>query len=262
MHPACGARSRQLAPQDRRKGEAHQIVQGAPGQVGVHQFHIDIAGVLHRLGDGGFGNGVEHHPLDLGALDDFLLLQHLQHVPGDSLALAVGVGGQDDAVGALGGVGDIAEALCGLGVHIPGHGEVFVGPYGAVLGRQIADMAVARQDRIVGPQVFIDGLGLGRTLDDDDVHLGSRGRWPGFRFGSRKVGCAPPPCQRGPNAHRPEAASSPVAGDCRVRPGPRRLPRRIRFARPGPIRSRRRGRVQRVRPPRGSVRRGKREPGR
>src|SRR5690606_5810404 len=37
-------------------------------------------------------------------------------------------------------------------------------------GRQVADVAVRRQDLVVWPQVLVDGLGLGRALDDDDVH--------------------------------------------------------------------------------------------
>src|SRR6185369_10088723 len=42
----------------------------------------------------------------------------------------------------------------------------------AVLGRQVADVTVGRQDGVVRAQVLVDGLGLGRALDDDDVHAG------------------------------------------------------------------------------------------
>ncbi len=43
LHPAGRAGARQLAPQHRREGEAHQIVQRAAGEVGVHQLHVDVA---------------------------------------------------------------------------------------------------------------------------------------------------------------------------------------------------------------------------
>ena len=69
---------------------------------------------------------VEDHPLDLGALDRLLAVQDLQQVPADRLALAVGVGGQDQGVGALERVGDVVQPLGGLGVDLPTHGEVVV----------------------------------------------------------------------------------------------------------------------------------------
>src|SRR5690606_5363011 len=39
-----------------------------------------------------------------------------------------------------------------------------------VLGRQVADMAEGRQNLVVRAEIFVDGLGLGGRLDDDDVH--------------------------------------------------------------------------------------------
>ena len=142
LHPSGRSRSRQLAPQHRRKREADQIVQSAAGEVGLDQLHIDITRVLHRLGDGGLCDGVEHHPFNLRALDGFLLLQNLKYVPGNGLTLAVGVGGQDDAFGALGGVGNVVQTLGGFGIDVPQHLEIFVGLYRSVLSRQVADMAV------------------------------------------------------------------------------------------------------------------------
>jgi hypothetical protein len=172
LYAARRARPRQLAPQHRRKGEAHQVVERATGQVGVHQFHVDVARIAHRLGDRSLGDGVEHHPLHGRALDGLLLLQHLEHVPGDGLAFAIRVGGEDDLVGALGGHGDVVQPLGRLHVHVPRHGEVLVRPDRSILGRQVADVTVGRQDRVVGSQILVDGLGLGRALDDDDVHAG------------------------------------------------------------------------------------------
>ena len=97
LHAAGRARARQLAPQHRREREADQIVERAARQIGVDQRAVDLARMLHRLGDRLLGDGVEHHALDLVVLQRALLLQHLQHVPGDGLALAIGVGGEDQA---------------------------------------------------------------------------------------------------------------------------------------------------------------------
>ena len=126
--------------------------------------------MLHRLGDRLLGDGVEHHALDLLALERALLLQHLQHVPGDRLALAIRVGGEDQLVGALDGLGDVVEALLRLGVDLPDHVEIVVRIDRAVLGRQVADMAERGQHLVAGPEIFVDRLGLGGRLDNDDVH--------------------------------------------------------------------------------------------
>ena len=117
-------------------------------------------------------------------------------MPGNGFPFAVGVGGQDDPLGALGGFGDIVQALGGLGIHIPGHRKVFIRPHRSVLGRQVADMAVAGQNRIVRPQIFVDSFSLGWALNDDKVHV--RRVFPGrIARISRlaKVGRTPPSCQ-------------------------------------------------------------------
>ena len=65
--------------------------------------------------------------LDLLVLERLLLLEHLQHVPGDGLALTVGVGCEDQLVGAFQGAGDIVNALVGAGIDLPQHAEVGIG---------------------------------------------------------------------------------------------------------------------------------------
>ena len=174
LYAAGRSRARQLAPEHRREGEADQVVEGAAGQVGVDQLHVDVARVLHRLGDGVLGDGVEHHPGDLGALDGLLALQDFQHVPADRLAFAIGVGGQDQAVGAFQRLDDVVEPFVGLGVDLPEHLEVFVGLHRPVLRRQVADVPVRRQHLIVGAKVAVDGAGFTRAFDDDNVHAGRK----------------------------------------------------------------------------------------
>ncbi|OIQ68092.1 hypothetical protein GALL_503200 [mine drainage metagenome] len=81
LHPPCGARAGQFAPQHGRECEADQIIQRAARHIGVDQRAIDLARMLHRFRDGLLGDGVEHHALDRLVLERALLLQHLQHVP-------------------------------------------------------------------------------------------------------------------------------------------------------------------------------------
>ena len=170
LHPAGRARARQLAPEHRRQREADQIVERAAGEIGVDQRAVDLARMLHRVRHRLLGDGVEHHPLDRLRLERVLLLQHLQHVPGDRLALAVGVGGEDQLVGALDGAGDVVEPLGRLVVDLPDHAEIVVRIDRAVLGRQVADMAERGQNLVARAQIFVDRLGLGRQFDNDNFH--------------------------------------------------------------------------------------------
>ena len=119
LHASGRARARQLAPQHRREREADQIIEGAAREIGVDQGRVDLARVLHRVEHGLLGDRVEHHAFHHLLLERVLLLEHLQHMPGNGLALAVGVGGEDQLVGAFEGVGYVVEALLGLGIDLP-----------------------------------------------------------------------------------------------------------------------------------------------
>ncbi len=106
----------------------------------------------------------------------FFCPQHFLHMPADRLALAIGVGGEDQAVGGLGEIGDRLQLACLVAIIFPGHREAVIGIDRAVLGGQIADMPVGRQDPIVPAQIFLDGLGLGRRSDDDELQIDARKR--------------------------------------------------------------------------------------
>jgi len=91
-------------------------------------------------------------------------------MPGDGLALAVRVGGEDQLVGTLHGLGDLGDVLGAPALDFPNHLEVGFGIDRAVLRGQVADMPEGGQDVVVRPQIFVDRLRLGRRLDDDDFH--------------------------------------------------------------------------------------------
>ncbi len=170
LHAAGRARARQLAPEHRRQREADEIVERAARQIGVDQRLVDGARVLHRLAHRLLGDGVEDDALDVDILEKLLFLEHFQHVPGDRLALAVGVGGENELVGALDRPGDVGEALLRLAVHLPDHVEVGLRIDRAVLGGQVTHMAKGRQHLVAAAEVFIDRFCLGRRLDNDYVH--------------------------------------------------------------------------------------------
>ena len=171
LDAAGGLRARQLAPEHGGEAEADEIVERAAGEIGFDQFHVDLPRMVHRGRDGGFGDGVKDDALDLGGfLHRLALGQGLQQVPGDRLALAVGVGGEDQFVVAFQSVGDGADMLLAVGSDLPEHLEFMVGIDRAVLGRQVAHMAIGGEHGETGAEILVDGLRLGGRFDNDDGH--------------------------------------------------------------------------------------------
>jgi hypothetical protein len=173
LHPARRARARQLSPQHRRQGEADQIVERAARPVGVDQRLVNLARMAHCLLNRVLGHRVEHHAIDPLVLEQLLALEDFMDVPGDRLALAIGVGREDHAVRVLDRTADVAEALGRFGVDLPAHGEIIVRIDRAILGREIPHMAERGVNAIVLTQILVDGLGLCRRLDDHDFHSGN-----------------------------------------------------------------------------------------
>ena len=169
LHATGRAAARQLAPQHRREGEADQIVQRAAGQIGLDQRLVELARRCHGGAHGAAGDLVEGDAADRDALQRLLLGQHRLHVPGDRLALAVGVGGEIQRAAAPQRLGDRADMLVAARVGLPVHGEVLLGAHRTVLRRQVAHVAHAGQHGVSAAQIAVDGLGLGGGLDDDDV---------------------------------------------------------------------------------------------
>ena len=66
-------------------------------------------------------------------------------------------------------LGDRLDVLLVLFDQVVAHREVAIRVDRALLGHQVADMAVRGQDLVVLAQVLLDGLGLGRRLDDDEI---------------------------------------------------------------------------------------------
>jgi hypothetical protein len=132
----------------------------------------------HRFGHRLLGDGVKYHPLDHLAVERLLLLEHFEHVPGDRLALAVGVGRQDQLFGPFGGPRDVVEALLRLGIDFPDHAEIGVGIDRAVLGRQVTHMPERGQNLIAGAEILIDRLRLGGRFHHYQIHDNPMIYWP------------------------------------------------------------------------------------
>jgi hypothetical protein len=166
LHTACGqGPPLQAFLEERRQLEPHQPVEDPPGLLGVHQIEVDPAGFLegplHRvardLRERDPVRGTRVGPDGLG------------DVPCDGLAFAVEVGGEPQPGGALVRLPELGDdVLLGLEHLVLGLEVVVDLDAHAVLG-EVPDVALAGRDRVVGAEVSLQGLRLGRRLDDHQL---------------------------------------------------------------------------------------------
>ena len=169
LHAPRGQAAPHLFPQQRREIEAHQVVERAARLLCVHQVERQLARMIDRFADRVLGDLVEHHALRGLALEFAALLEDLMQVPGDRLALAIGVGRQHQHrrfLQRLGNGGDVL--LVALDQPIL-HREFVVGIDRAFLGHQVAHVTVGGQDLVVLAQVFLDRARFGGRFDDDEI---------------------------------------------------------------------------------------------
>jgi hypothetical protein len=174
LHASRGQSGTHLLPQERGKIEAHQEVQGTPRLLGVHEVDRQVSRLGHGFAHGILGDFVEHHPLHLFAFQGAVGLQQLIQVPGDGLALAIGVGGEVERLGLLERTRDGVDMLLIALDHLVFHREVVLGIDRAFLGHQIPNVAVRGEDFEVLAEVFLDGFRLGRRFHDNEVRAQCR----------------------------------------------------------------------------------------
>ena len=193
LNPAGAQPPRHLFPQQGREGVAHQPIQDPPGFLGVHQLHVELAGLIQSPADRLLGDLVEDHPLHrhLGA-------EQLQQVPADRFALPVFVRGQQQPVGTLEGVLELLDHLFFVlrhhveGLEIAGGVHAQVCPLLALMGRrnlagvigQVADMAHGGLHLEVLRKEAANGAGLRWALDNHQgvTHRPAHNRIPLYRI--------------------------------------------------------------------------------
>ena len=165
LDAAGGKACADLAPQEGRELIAHDAVQNPPGLLGVHQIHVDAAGVLDGVGNGGAGDLVEGDPLALFRRQ----LQKLLQMPGDGFTLPVRVGGEIDEIRLLRRGLQLADDLVlALDGDIGGL-EIMVHIHAQFLFGQIAKVSHGRLDLKAAAQVAGDGLGLGGGFHNEKL---------------------------------------------------------------------------------------------
>ena len=110
LDPAGRQAALDLLAEERAQRVADEAVDDAARLLGVDEVHVDLARIGEGLADRRLGDLVEGHPLLLVAGD----VGRLGDVPGDRLALAVEVGGEEDQVGGLGRLGDLGDLLAAV----------------------------------------------------------------------------------------------------------------------------------------------------
>jgi hypothetical protein len=118
--------------------------------------------LLKRFAHGVLGDLVESHPAGARRVH----LGGVHQVPGDSLALAVGVGRQVHFLGSGCRRLDVLDHVTLVVGHAVVRRKVVVHIDGKLRLEQIAHVAHRRLDFEVAAQVMLDGAGLGRRLDD------------------------------------------------------------------------------------------------
>ncbi len=129
-----------LLPEQRADLVADEPVEDAPGLLGVDELDVDLPGMLEGGLDGLLGDLVENDAV----VPPFIRSGDLRQVPGDGLALAVGVGGQVDIRGVLGRLLELVDQLgLVLGHDVLGREAVLDVHADLPLG-QVTDVARAR----------------------------------------------------------------------------------------------------------------------
>ena len=142
----------------------------------------ELAGPLEGLQDRSPRNLVEHDPADPLALQVHLFFDQLAQMPGNRLALPVGVSGQIKHVRLGHGPADPLDVTGVLFYGLVLHAEVLFREHRVVLGHEVPDMAVRRKDFVPFAQITAQGGRLGRGFHDYQclVHI-SRLQYSGRR---------------------------------------------------------------------------------
>ena len=165
LDPSGGEAGLDLFPKQRRDLVADDAVQHAARLLRVDEIGVDRAGIFNALCHDLFRDLVEGHALGFFVAE----LQQLLEMPGDRLALAVRVRREIDRAGRLG----VLFQLCDQ-ILLVLHGDIFrleaVLYVNAQLAlRQIPQMPHGRFYLIFAAEISLDGLGLRRGFDDDQV---------------------------------------------------------------------------------------------
>ena len=154
-----------LLPQQGAQLIAHNPVQDAPGLLRIHQVIVNVPGIGNGAGHHILGDLVEGHPADFGVRK----VQQLLQVPGNGLPLPVRVRCQIDQLRVVRAFLQIVNdlflagyrAIIWLKVVLQIHTHFALG--------QVPQVAHTCLHRIIGTQIFSNGLRLGRRFHNHQI---------------------------------------------------------------------------------------------
>ena len=192
LHPSSGEVRADLRPQHRRQVEPDEVVEGAAGELGVHQVGLKLSRMLERLADRAPCDLVELYPVHRLVLEHPALGQELGDVPRNRLALAVGIGGEIESARAPHGPHDRLHVGLRARHQLEVHGEAALRLDRPGGGNEVAHVPVGGEDGEVRIQVLPDGAGLRWGLDDEEPPPPRPATPPALAPGSRRGGRAGP----------------------------------------------------------------------
>ena len=164
--PADTPRCTRLAEQ-RADLVAHQPVKDAPRLLGVDQLHVDFAGMAESLLHGIPGDFVEHHPFRRRC--PVIPVGGGLKVPGNGLALPVGVCGEVNVFGVVPSGLELAYKVFLVLYHLIERGKIVLDVDPKAPLRQVPNVALRGSHHVVVAEDLADSPGLGRRLHDDQV---------------------------------------------------------------------------------------------
>ncbi len=178
LHPPRREAGLDALPEERRRLVAHQAVEHAARLLRVHLALVDVERMRERLGHRVLGDLVEQDTAHFAPVAELA-----RHVPRDRLALAVRVGGEEDARRGLCGLLDLGEGLRLLFDRDVFGREAVLHVHAELALRQVAHVPHGRLHRVTGTQVLADRLRLRGRLDDNErtFPVGRTGRAASLR---------------------------------------------------------------------------------
>ncbi len=160
LHAARGEAAADLLPEDGRDPVADQPVENAARLLRVIEIAVELQRRLDGLLDGLLGDLVEEDARG----GHLALLELLEDVPGDGLALAVGVGGEEDAVDALGRRLELGDHLLLRLDDLVDRLEPVLDVHADLALGQVHHVAHRGLHHVARAQVLLDRLRLGGRL--------------------------------------------------------------------------------------------------
>ena len=165
LHAACRQAGADLLPHNGTDLITHHAVENTACLLGIHQVHIEAAGICHRLGDHLTGDLVKGHAAGLGLGQVKKCLQ----MPGNGLTFAVRVGGEIDGVALFCRLLQLTDDLFLTANGLIFRGKIVLNIHADGALGQITEMTHAGLHRVVRTQILANGLGLGGRLHDHQM---------------------------------------------------------------------------------------------